>query len=167
MSLKGFLIMSEEKPKVYLDTTIFSYLVDTRADLQREIERTIEWWENEKQFYEVFSSDFALNELKREKFPNQDRAIKLAEDMADLLIGLEIDAIAKYYIDEFVMPADTQGDAAHLAIASYYNMDYLLTWNCKHLANIKKKRHIETINKRLNLAVPEIITPDVLRLEES
>ena len=43
------------------------------------------------------------------------------------------------------MPRDSEGDAAHLSMASFYRMDYLLTWNCKHLANIKKKRHIATL----------------------
>jgi hypothetical protein len=79
----------------------------------------------------------------------------------------DIQNITETYMKEFIMPLDAGGDAAHLAMASFYEIDYLLTWNCKHLANIKKKRHIEIINKRLNLFVPELITPHILRLEES
>ncbi len=52
-----------------------------------------------------------------------------------------------------------KGDALHLAYASFYKIDFLLTWNCNHLANANKRTHIRVINTRLNLVVPEIITP--------
>ena len=57
------------------------------------------------------------------------------------------------------MPKDELGDALHLAYSSYYKIDFLLTWNCNHLANANKKHHIQKINSRLNLFIPEIITP--------
>jgi hypothetical protein len=59
----------------------------------------------------------------------------------------------------YLMPQDVVGDALHLAIASFYKMDYLLTWNCNHLANANKKKHVRRINERLRLSTPEIITP--------
>jgi hypothetical protein len=57
------------------------------------------------------------------------------------------------------MPRILEGDALHLAYASFHKIDFLLTWNCNHLANANKRKHIRTINARLNLATPEIITP--------
>lgn len=63
------------------------------------------------------------------------------------------------YIQNYAMPKDHQGDALHLAYASYYKIDFLLTWNCNHLANANKKQHIRILNTRLNLHLPEIITP--------
>jgi hypothetical protein len=57
------------------------------------------------------------------------------------------------------MPRVLKGDALHLAYASFYKIDFLLTWNCNHLANANKRKHIRVINTRLNLAIPEIITP--------
>ena len=159
--------MENEKPRVYLDTSIFSYLVDSRDILEVDIERTHEWWEQEKQFYEVVTSQFAVSELEKKNFPNQDLALKYARGVKELDISQEIRQTAKYYIQEFVMPSDSERDAAHLAVASFYKVDYLLTWNCKHLANIKKKRHIEIINKKLGLFVPELITPNMLILGES
>lgn len=158
--------MENEKPKVYLDTTIFSYLVDKRVFLQNDIDRTIAWWNDEKYEYEVFTSDFVLDELLRKKFPYQERALGFANKIESLPITEEVSIIAQNYVEEFIMPKEAEGDAAHLAMASFYEIDYLLTWNCKHLANIKKKRHIEVINKRLNLFVPELITPHMLTLEE-
>ena len=61
--------------------------------------------------------------------------------------------------DQNLMPQTQTGDAVHLAYASYYKMDFLLTWNCSHLANANKKDHIRRINAMMNLPTPEIITP--------
>ena len=65
----------------------------------------------------------------------------------------------EYYIKEKLMPAAVGGDATHLAFASFYRFEYLLTWNCVHLANGNKRRHLEVINGRLKLPVPQILTP--------
>jgi len=53
-------------------------------------------------------------------------------------------------------------DALHLAFASYYRMDYLLTWNCHHIANANKVRHFEVLNQMMGLSVPLLMTPDML-----
>jgi len=57
------------------------------------------------------------------------------------------------------MPVDPSGDGLHLATACYYKIDILLTWNCKHIANMKKIDHIRRINAKLGLATPLLITP--------
>ena len=71
----------------------------------------------------------------------------------------EITDIAQIYLDNFLMPRVLKGDALHLAYASFYKIDFLLNWNCNHLANANKRQHIRVINTRLNLPTPEIITP--------
>jgi hypothetical protein len=60
------------------------------------------------------------------------------------------------------VPEDAGGDAYHLAIASYYEIDFLLTWNCRHLANPNKFKHMSIINGRLNLHTPILCTPEQL-----
>ncbi|MCX6905414.1 MAG: hypothetical protein NTW03_18435, partial [Verrucomicrobia bacterium] len=70
-----------------------------------------------------------------------------------------IERIAEYYISNQLMPQSLRGDAAHLAYASYYRCDFLLTWNCNHLANANKRRHIRVLNGRLDLPTPDIVTP--------
>ena len=69
-----------------------------------------------------------------------------------------VDAV-EVYIGRYVMPRDPGGDAAHLALASFYKCDYLLTWNCVHLANANKVGHIRTVNTLLGLHVPQLVTP--------
>ncbi len=70
-----------------------------------------------------------------------------------------IGPIVDFYIANMVMPNDPKGDALHLALASYHKCDFLLTWNCKHLANANKFGHIRQANDRLGLYVPLLVTP--------
>jgi hypothetical protein len=64
-----------------------------------------------------------------------------------------------------MMPQDALGDAAHLAVASLYACEYLVTWNCRHLANARKTRHIEAVNRMLGLPSPLLVTPEALMEE--
>ncbi len=70
--------------------------------------------------------------------------------------------IVEVYIARRVMPADPLGDALHLALASFHRCDYLVTWNCRHLANAAKFRHIRVINALIDLHVPVLATPEQL-----
>lgn len=74
-------------------------------------------------------------------------------------INDDVERIAETYIERRVMPNDPGGDALHLAIASYYRMDVLLTWNCRHLANPNKMGHIGVVNRELGLPTPLVTTP--------
>jgi predicted nucleic acid-binding protein len=116
--------------------------------------------------YEIFISPFVLRELEEGVFPNQEAALALANRLALLAPGSWIEEIVVEYLDNYLMPRSDERDAIHLAFASYYKMDYLLTWNCAHLANVNKRKHIEQVNRRLGLFVPAIITPLELRLNE-
>ena len=82
--------------------------------------------------------------------------------MRDLEILRQTDVVneaVEVYIQRYVMPRDPSADAAHLALASFYKCDYLLTWNCVHLANANKFGHIRRVNTLLGLHVPQLITP--------
>ena len=85
--------------------------------------------------------------------------IGLVADLAQLEINTDVLGVANIYVERLLMPNDADGDALHLAIASYHNIDVLLTWNCKHLANPSKFGHIDKINGELGLSVPLITTP--------
>jgi hypothetical protein len=60
------------------------------------------------------------------------------------------------------MPANDSGDAFHLALATWYRIQYLVTWNCKHLANANKFEHIHVLNARRRLLSPLLVTPEQL-----
>lgn len=71
----------------------------------------------------------------------------------------EIDALVDHYIENKVMPADADGDARHLAVATFWKCDILASWNCKHVANANKTDHIRRVNAKLGYDTPKLITP--------
>jgi predicted nucleic acid-binding protein len=107
----------------------------------------------------VVVSENTINELNRGNYPNKGKILEFALILNILPYTEEIVQISQAYIDNSLMPDDLEGDAMHLAYASYYKIDFLLTWNCNHLANANKKNHIRFLNTRLGLFIPEIITP--------
>jgi hypothetical protein len=125
------------KRTVYIETTVPSYYYETRADARsvawREITRA--WWDTQRQYYDCYTSFFTLFELNKPTFPLWKEKLSLVEGMTVLQYDKEIDEIIQIYVRNFVMPDNAQGDAAHLAMASYHSMDYLITWNCNNLAN--------------------------------
>ncbi len=154
------------KEKVYLDSTIPSYYFDKRESLATFTEITRKWWSEMSDNYDLFISDSVLQELNEGNYPRKNEIIKFISTIPLLPTVDDIEIIVAFYIENYVMPQSSVGDAAHLAYASYYGIEYLLTWNCNHLANANKKRHIRIINGRLGLPTPEIITPIELFKEE-
>ena len=155
------------KKSVYLDSTIFSFFFDKRPGSLHRRQITIDWWETQREYYEICTSFFVLKEVGSPVYPDWKRVEALAKNVPVLEYTPEIRGIVKVYLDNKLMPADDAGDAAHLAIASYYSIDFLLTWNCIHLANANKTEHIRRINMRLGLLTPELTTPEQLFMEET
>ena len=83
----------------------------------------------------------------------------MIENVELLNIDEAVEKIVAEYVDHRLMPADPSGDALHLALASYHRCDFLVTWNCRHLANARKFAHIEQLNRQLHLSVPRLVTP--------
>lgn len=149
------------KRSLYLDTTIPSYYYDQRKDLDIRYRRNVtrDWWANEKDSFDLYISELVLVELQRGDYPQKEKVIHLLKGISTLPIVLEIEDIVREYLKNYLMPKTDMGDAFHLAYTSFYKMDYLLTWNCNHLANVNNKEHIEGINRKLKLFIPDIITP--------
>jgi hypothetical protein len=151
------------KPTVYLETTIPSYYCDDRAELATHIARTREWWDRERQDYECFISEVVLSELGEGQYPNKRECLGLVGGLPELAVTEEVERIAAVYQVRKVMPRFPVRDALHVALASHYRMDFLLTWNCQHLANANKTRHLQQLNVELGLGVPQIVTPEQLQ----
>ncbi len=158
--------MTSMNEKVYLDSTIPSYYFDQRESLASFIEVTRKWWFEMSGTYDIFISDSVLQELNDGNYPQKEKIIEFVSVIPLLPIAGDLEQIVQFYIDNYVMPKTLIGDAVHLAYASYYDIEYLLTWNCNHLANANKRKHIRIINGRLGLSTPEIITPLELFKEE-
>ncbi len=149
------------KPKVYIETSIPSFYHETRTSPEAVARRnwTRDWWESKRYLYEILSSEAVFKELRATPEPKHSLCIDFIEPIDFLEITSGIVLVAEVYVKNKLMPLNAAGDALHLAIASYYQCHFLLTWNCKHLANANKAGHIRRINSMLGLYVPMLITP--------
>jgi len=148
-------------PLVYIETTVFSFYDTFRTEPEMVAMRnwTREWWQKHRSAYDAVSSVVVVDELNQGDYENKEKAVEMALAVEMLSVSNEVLAIAEEYMKRHLMPKEVAGDALHLALASYYGCQYLLTWNCKHLANSSKQEHIRHVNTILGLMVPTITTP--------
>jgi predicted nucleic acid-binding protein len=151
-------------PLVYVETTIPSFYFDERQAPEIVAQRhwTRAWWAGARRRYDLVTSVGTWGEILRGPTHRQIAWIELLREIQLLPFVPRILEIEETYIAEKLMPGTRDGDAFHLAFASYYECDYLVTWNYRHLANANKFQHIRTVNRRLGLFVPEIVTPRAL-----
>jgi predicted nucleic acid-binding protein len=146
---------------VYVETSIFSFYYDERTSPEIVARRqwTRQWWTRCTRQHALLTSTAVLVELRRGRLPHRAKALALARTLPAMTAPDELEEIVQIYIRRHVMPADPTGDALHLALASHYRCDFLLTWNCQHLANANKFGHIRRVNTLLGLHVPTLVTP--------
>jgi hypothetical protein len=156
------------KPTVYLETSIFSFYHDERNSTEVAAMRqwTRNWWDRKRHEYELVTSTAVLIELDRGNMPHRDRALAMAKALPAISVDDGVEEIVTVYIERKLMPADPVGDPLHLALACMHKCDYLLTWNCSHLANANKFGHIHRVNALLGLFTPILTTPLELLGEE-
>lgn len=149
------------KPRTYVETSIPSFYFEARpqAEMVARREWTRAWWGAASHTHQLFTSPAVVEELRRGEFPSREDCLALIGDLPVLAVEPAILEIVEAYIDRRLMPADPAGDALHLALASYHRCDFLVTWNCKHLANANKFGHIRRVNGVLGLFTPALVTP--------
>lgn len=149
------------KPRVYVETTIPSFYHETRTstDVQARREWTRQWWSGAADRYELVTSPAVLDELAGGLPERGAVRLDLVRELPLLPIEPAIIEIVEAYIRYKLMPVDPGGDALHLALASFHKCDFLVTWNCRHLANANKFGHIRRVNTMLGLFVPALVTP--------
>ncbi|MEI6647949.1 MAG: type II toxin-antitoxin system VapC family toxin [bacterium] len=156
------------KQKIYVETTIPSFYYETRVDADMVARRdwTRQWWDANRNRYDLVTSDAVVRELEDGEYETRELSVRLLEDLERLEIVDVLADIIDVYLSNKLMPRERMGDALHLALASFYKCDFLLTWNCHHIANANKFEHIRIINTRLGLFVPALVTPMSLLSEE-
>src|SRR5665213_1165596 len=143
---------------VYIETTIPSFYHETRKDIERlsRHQWTRRWWDQHRHEYRLSTSYAVLQELESPAYPSakREKSLHLLRDVSVLRENARIAEIIRAYQRQKVMPQSPTGDALHLALASVHGCDFLLTWNCVHLANPNKIEHIRHVNERLGLPIP-------------
>jgi predicted nucleic acid-binding protein len=149
-----------DRPRVYVETTIPSFYHETRAApaIVARREWTREWWTTAIEHDELVTSEVVLDELTNGPSERKADWLSLVRSLPLLSVDTAVAEIVEAYMRHRLMPA-APGDALHLALASYHKCDFLVTWNCRHLANANKFGHIRRVNVMLGLFVPAIVTP--------
>jgi hypothetical protein len=152
---------STTRMKIYVETSIPSYYHELRTDPEIVVLKnwTQHWWDFKRDGFDIFTTEAVFRELENGDYPTKADAISLLQDVPVLAIEIPVIEIVETYIRHRLMPANPTGDALHLALAAYYRCDFLLTWNCKHLANANKFAHIQRLNALLGLYNPRLVTP--------
>ena len=152
------------KPRVYVETTIPSFYHDSRTSPAVLARRrwTRLWWAGAAKRYELVTSKYVLDELSAGSLELARGRLELIQSLPLLGSTPRMLKAAQIYVDQKLMPANPPYDAYHLALASYHDCDFILTWNCKHLANPNKAGRVERINRSLGLYVPRLVTPQDL-----
>jgi hypothetical protein len=150
--------------KVYLETSFFSACVTTRTDVDSQSwkGRSLSWLKTQAPKHELFISAEVVAELSVPTYPNREAALAFTAGMQLLSVDEQVLMLGQMLIEQRVMPGPLKGDAIHVAVAAYHGMEYLLSWNVKHLANPNKRVHLARVLMNVGRAVPAIVTPEVL-----
>ncbi|MDX1907138.1 MAG: PIN domain-containing protein [Bacteroidia bacterium] len=156
------------RPRIYLDTSVINFIFAEDAPEKQEI--TIDFFENfvKKNIYETFVSEFVIDELAQTPDPFQKASLlSILETYPIEILELprldEVASLAQAYIDNGVLPGNKYYDALHIACCVTQNIDFLTSWNYKHLANVNRERRIQLLNIQLRYNTPlRIITPTEL-----
>jgi len=152
------------KPKVYLETTIPSYLTAWPSrDLIKAAHQQItnEWWQIRDQF-ELYISQIVIQEASAGNKDAAKRRIDIIKNLSVLNVSLESQKLAQKLIEQSSMPQKAVVDAIHIAISVINGMDYLLTWNCTHIANASMRKQIEKVCRIYGYEPTTICTPNEL-----
>jgi len=150
---------------VYLETTVVSYLVarpSQDAIVAGHQQATQNWWNRRRSTFECFVSQVVIDESSLGDPGEAQKRIAIINDLPALAVTAEAQTLAAGILSSGALPPKAVRDAAHIAVASVHSIDYLLTWNCKHLANAQIMRRIATVCQRLGYRMPLICTPDEL-----
>ena len=150
---------------VYIETTIPSYLAahpSRQAVMAQHQKFTHEWWTSERSRYRLFTSFLVRAEASRGDARAAARRMPYLDNIPDLDVPLETDALSKNLIKLLKIPQKAEADATHLALTILHRITYLLTWNCTHLANPVLQKELIEYCQYHQLHVPVICTPELL-----
>jgi|SRR3972149_121564 len=153
------------KPKLYLESTIPSYLASWPSrDLivagHQQI--TQEWWNNRSRHFNLYISQFVLDEIALGDPIVSKQRLSRVKGIPLLGITEEVSILAADLIRSGIVPKKAATDSAHIALAAVHGVDFLLTWNCTYIANATIVRKIERVCKANGFMCPVICTPEEL-----
>lgn len=155
---------STSNPTIYIETSIVSYLT-ARTRSSRDLtqaarqQMTTKWWWHSRSEFDPYISQFVLDEATRGNAAAAARRLDALEGIPLLRLTDTVTDLGATLVAKGGLPEKARLDALHVAVAAVHGMDYLLTWNCKHIANATHRSRIEWICRAEGVEPPVICTP--------
>ena len=156
----------EQKKKVYVETSVVGYLTARPSHDVIKMARqliTRDWWETAAERYDLFISPAVVREVAKGDVEAAQKRIEVLRDIPRIPMDEKMGAIAERLLIDAAVPQTAFDDALHIAIAAVAEMDFLLSWNCRHIANAETRPLVRRSLERLGLRCPEICTPEELK----
>jgi hypothetical protein len=151
--------------RVYIETTIPSYLAawpsrDLRQAARQQL--THDWWDTQRAKYDLLISQFVLDEAAAGDPGAAARRLSVLQNLLLLQATAEVHELAAKLIDPALLPTVAGRDAVHISIAAIHGVDFLLTWNCRHIANATIMKELAATVSAAGFELPTICTPEEL-----
>jgi hypothetical protein len=147
---------------VYIESSIIGYLT-ARANnnliLMANVEVTREWWNTRRTHFDLYISQTVLDEAERGDTEIASRRLEIIRNFPLLGVNEAVQNLAMQFLTKSNLPMKAADDALHIAVATVYDLDYLLTWNCKHIANAQIQKKLAQISLDVGYELPTICTP--------
>ena len=147
---------------VYIETSILGYLTARPSrDLvvAANIEITREWWDTRRSDFQLYSSQAVVKETSQGDAQMASERLEIIQDLVLLDLDQSVFDLAERFLGRSSLPAKADVDAIHIAAATIHGMDYLLTWNCKHIANAQIQKKLAEISLDFGYELPILCTP--------
>lgn len=155
-------------PTVYIETSIVSYLTARPSrdvvTLARQ-ELTREWWNNRRARHDLFTSDIVVGEANEGDDEAAQQRLDALQGIEELETTSEAEDLTSALLEKGPLPEKAAVDALHIGIAATEGIDYLLTWNCTHIANAAMRKPIEEVCRTNGVEAPIMCTPEELMEE--
>jgi predicted nucleic acid-binding protein len=153
------------KESIYLETTVVSYYTskpsrDIIVLAHQQITR--DWWTTAAKRYDIYISQIVVEEARSGDPDAAGKRMQILKEIHHLELNPAVEKMAQVYKDKLKILPKAIRDAVHLAVASIHNMDYLVTWNCAHIANGEVVKKLLKINESFGIKTPVICTPEEL-----
>ena len=153
------------KPSIYLETSVIGCLAMRLSGVLRiaaNQQTTRDWWDNHRQQFELFVSRYVIDECSEgDPVAAQERLVFL-EGVPLLEVSEAAVALAEALVKNVPLPPKAVIDAYHISVAAVHGVEFLLTWNCKHIANPALRTRIESVCRQMGFEPPVICTPQEL-----
>ena len=151
--------------QVYIETSIVSYLRQRPSGQVIAAARqllTQRWWDHGRKDYQLVTSQYVLDEAALGDPMLAAERLSALSGIPLLESPMDVPQLADKILKRGILPANAQLDALHIAVASFHEVEYLLTWNCKHIANAQVLPKVRDLLLELGYPVPIICTPEEL-----